>query len=108
MKRIAAMMSELNPDVIAFQEVRTLDRQSALGLVSPYQLPSGNTPLIPGAKWIPPSCQVQLTLLHEHLSQYKWAVFSPMASFQDGTQEGVAVRHAFSGLLARHPSANMS
>ena len=91
-KRIAKLIQTLDPTVIAFQEVRTLDRQSSLELVRPYQVgTTSNGRGIPGTEPLPARCRVQITLLQDLLPDYKWAVYSPMAGFNDGTQEGVAV-----------------
>ena len=89
MELIANMFAASNPDIIAFQEVRTLNRQSALQLVTPFRM-NENLP-IDGSLPMPTNADTMLGLVHELMPQYQWAVFAPMAGFSDGTQEGVAV-----------------
>lgn len=89
MQHIADMLSQIKADVIGFQEVRTLSRQSSLNLVTAYRMDE-NLP-IDGTLPMPSSHKTMMHLIYNLLPEYKWAVFVPMAGFHDGTQEGVAV-----------------
>ena len=56
---IAKLIQTLDPTVIAFEEVRKLDRQSSFELVRPYQVgTTSNGRGIPGTEPLPARCRV--------------------------------------------------
>ena len=90
MEHISNLLLDKNADVIGFQEVRTLNRQSALNILTPYRMNS-DLP-IDGTIPMPSTSRTMMDLVYSYLGdEYPWAVFVPMAGFHDGTQEGVAV-----------------
>ena len=90
MQKITDLMKGYSADVVAFQEVRTLDRKSGLNILTPYRM-NADLP-IPGSQAMPSTCNSMMNLLYSYMEhEYPWAVFVPMAGFTDGTQEGVAV-----------------
>jgi hypothetical protein len=95
-KKIAELIQDSGIDIVALQEVRTIDGKTKLPLNTAFDFsnPSNSLDKIP--RYPGGENSIQLQLLLSILPEFKYAVFIATAQQPQNLQEGIAVRNNLS------------